>query len=614
MQTTIASLIIRSLRWLVLCCVLLCSHNSHALEFVGAVHGGVRFTQQNNFFNPTSKPLRFDQQRTGAQILLGALGLLHFNDQFELYATLDIGQLFIGNYGKTDEDNRFSVLLNNRRLNTTSTENDLLSQLQTQCEQQVQQLQQQGRTQLTNEHCQIAPWFLMESFFLRELYVSVYPDKRKVFHLSAGMMRYTLGNGFIYDNYGLGVRFEVNFKKLPKAPPLHLTFNAFLPDSSFTQARKTSPVLHLDVTWTPHKDHQFGVFASYLYDGNHLAGQLLLPLWQDIFANEWNEKLYKISGENPKLSCYAAPDMDALKSLLPKETRQQQEACEQDNATREKNGQDPQLCPLDESILIPYEQTCTIPDSSGHHVWFGLHGKTRLGKLRVKGQAILYLSKMQVGLPKSPKLQLPASHSEWASGTTLTNISEGDDDPFSPDIQDKHITGLAFSSELTLTYQWNPAFTTTFFMLFASGDNFNSANPAYAHTFMGISPQLRYTHVFFQGGINDYSSRPGISISGISGNGFLAMGLIMRYYVEDQMELKFTSAPLFSHTLPTKIGEDQQADHFYGLEMNLLATYKLLSWLRPVLQIDLFFPGGFFQDSNPPLALFQLQLGFNVLF
>ena len=584
-------------------------------EFVWAVRGGVRFFHLSGGLSQHTQPLHFERQMTGATFLLGALGLLHFNDQLELYATLDVGEIFLGS-GQPDQssDRSFWFLLNRWQLNATPQTQSLQTALQTQCEEQVKSLQQLGRTGISVNDCKLWPWYLQENFFLRELYVSFALDPKQAWKFQIGMMRRTLGNALLYDNYSLGIRFVVDLSKHTNLSfPLQITLDAFLPDSSFTPEGKRSPVLHMAFQFTPLPPLRMEFFTTYLYDGNNLAGRLLLPLWQRLFSNEWNERIYKITGKNPQLSCEANPQQDALKALLPSDLRKEQEACEQENQAREKRGETPIACPVDERILIPYEQSCTIPDSTGHHVWFGVQASWKTKRWQLRGLGILYLSWSKIGLPTSPQLRLPTAASA-VSLQSLTLSPQQSPSPETPTIADKFLRGVGFTGELEWTYHWTPRLSSTLFLLFATGDQVESPGQTTFSTFMGIAPQPRYTNIFFNGGINSVSSRRGISIAGIAGTGTLAPGAWIRYEEKDRVLGQITVASLWSHVPPSTIGGETSVGNFYGVELNLMGEWQATTWLRPVAQVDLFFPGSFFASPLRPPVVFQLQVGSNFVF
>lgn len=135
---------------------------------------------------------------------------------------------------------------------------------------------------------------------------------------------------------------------------------------------------------------------------------------------------------------------------------------------------------------------------------------------------------------------------------------------------------------------------------------------------MGIIPQVRYSDIFFNGGINSYSSKRGLGISGVSGKGYIAPGFTIEYldgpsYFR-KIDLKLTVAGFWA--LQPSIYKDSsgRTGTFYGAEVNLVSGYKILPWLRPVAQVDFFFPGKFFASASPPTLMFQVLVGIDFLF
>ncbi len=553
--------------------------------FQWAAQGGVRFQYRKSSLNQFTSPPDFNEDRTGASFLLGLLGILRINDHVEFSFDIDMGELYLGHL-KRGSTEGFSVLLNEFRLNLTESE-------QQSFQEQVELCKEQARKQgLPETECNNPSFLLNESLFLRELYMTLSTSAQQWLKLDFGLMNRVIGRAFVLDGFVLGMHFDVNWSKRVKEKrlPYRLEFDFFLPNATFTAEGKMSPVLHLKGSYVFRQRQQVSFFATYMYDGNNLAGKNLLPLWKDFLPRNLNDFILSKTGEQTNFSCNTTPNSDDLRILrnaYPEETQQ----------TAEDN------------VLAYLDNVCNkLPSSTGHHVWLGFEGKWKWqNKLTIEGSAIVYLSSMTIGLPQGVSNFRSFENSTEGTGSSGLRLQQEDTNTDS--LENNTFVGISFLGELQLTYNWTTPLSTSLFFLFAMGDTLQERKTV-LHAFMGIAPQVRYTDVFFNGGINSYSSRRGIGVSGISGQGYIAPGLKVHYYKEDYAEAKLTATAFWSvqdSVFPAKNGETP--GNFYGFELNLTGSFNITKWLKPVAQIDLFVPGNFFTPSLSPVIMFQALVG-----
>ncbi|TNE48757.1 MAG: hypothetical protein EP343_15215 [Deltaproteobacteria bacterium] len=553
--------------------------------FQWAAQGGVRFQYRKSSLNQFTSPPDFNEDRVGASFLLGLLGILRINDHVEFNFDLDMGELYLGHL-KRGTTEGFAVLLNEFRLNLTESE-------QQSFQEQVELCKEQARKQgLPEAECNNPSFILNESLFLRELYMTLSTSAQQWLKLDLGLMNRVIGRAFVLDGFVLGMHLDVNwFKRVKeKRLPYRLEFDFFLPNATFTAEGKMSPVLHLKGSYVFRQEQQVSFFATYMYDGNNLAGKNLLPLWKDFLPRSLNDFILSKTGEQTSFSCNTTPSSDDLRTLrnaYPEETQQ----------TAEDN------------VLAYLDNVCNkLPSSTGHHVWLGLEGKWKWrNKLTIEGSAIVYLSSMTIGLPQGVSDFRSFENNTGSTGTS--GLRPQQEDTSTDILENNTFMGISFLGELQLTYHWTPPLSTSLFFLFAMGDTLQERKTV-LHAFMGIAPQVRYTDVFFNGGINSYSSRRGIGVSGISGQGYIAPGLKVHYYKEDYAEAKLTATAFWSvqdSVFPAKNGETP--GNFYGFELNLTGSFNITKWLKPVAQIDLFVPGNFFTPSLSPVIMFQALVG-----
>lgn len=555
--------------------------------FQWAAQGGVRFHYRKSSLNQFTYPPDFNEDRTGASILLGFLGILRINDHVEFNFDIDMGELYLGHLKRGNTEG-FAALINEFRLNLTAEE-------QQNQQQQVEFCKEQARKQgLPESECNNPYFLLNESLFLRELYATFSTSQQQWLKVDIGIINRVIGRAFVLDNFVLGAHLDINWSKrvAEKRLPYRLEFDFFLPNATFTAEGKMSPALNLKASYVFKEGYQFSFFTTYMYDGNNLAGKNLLPLWKEFLPRSLNDFVLSKTGEQTNFSCNATPTSDELRILRNAYPEESQQTAEQ-------------------NVLAYLDDVCNkLPSSTGHHVWLGFEGKWKWrDKLTIEGTAILYLSNMTIGLPKGVS-DFRSFENNSSSGTGSSGLRPQQENTGADgSLENNNFLGVSFLGELQLTYNWTSPFSTSLFFLFAMGDTLQERKTV-LNAFMGIAPQVRYTDVFFNGGINSYSSRRGIGVSGISGQGYIAPGLKVHYQKEDVAEARFTAAAFWSvqdSVFPGKNGETP--GNFYGVELNLTGSFNITKWLKPVAQLDLFVPGNFFTPSVSPVIMFQALVG-----
>ncbi len=561
--------------------------------FSGGVYAGLRFQYKENGMDASTSSPKFDTRVLGSLILLGAWGQMK-TKYLEFNTTLDVGEMLIAQqtYGT---DSSSGIYINDYNLMKTQEE------IQAE-EEALKACQEDAKAQgLSPNLCQQKAFILQESAFFRELNLAFYFDNQQSSKLVAGFFNQKIGHSFLLDTYVLGLHFEWDLSKQEEKQkkPYRFELDAFVPDSSFTDEGKKSPVVNLRATYLFSEGKSISIFGTYMYDGDNLAGKILLPLWKEFFSVQINQLIAAKTGDVTHISCDTTPTEDELDKLTKSLPKNQKET-----------GQD------------IYNKACSqFPRSSGHHVWLGFQGNVTFGKWDLMGTLIGYYSSIIIGLPQ---LIQPPSHSKFRprypprkygrrrrrlTSSESSLVPQATDTSDTSSIEDKEMKGLGFLVEFHSRYNWNDNFSTAFFFLTASGDSFNQRHKRTFNSFMSIMPQIRYTNIFFNGGINSYSSRRGLNINGISGKGYIVPGLKVIYKKDKTFTGTFTSSAYWAYQLPQSKDPNGKSGHFYGGELNLVLSYQLLSWFKPVFQTDLFFPGNFFATSKPPPLLFQIYLG-----
>lgn len=120
---------------------------------------------------------------------------------------------------------------------------------------------------------------LRSTLLLREAWVGAALGRNDFAFVRAGRKRFTVGDGFIYDDYGTGV--EVNLDLGALGPPFELGAAAFYATRDFPRAAGlTSPLLVLRADWLPSLFEHAGIFLAAFRD----RSDSLAPLFQASLA------------------------------------------------------------------------------------------------------------------------------------------------------------------------------------------------------------------------------------------------------------------------------------------------------------------------------------------
>jgi hypothetical protein len=171
------------------------------------------------------------------------------------------------------------------------------------------------------------------------------------------------------------------------------------------------------------------------------------------------------------------------------------------------------------------------------------------------------------------------------------------------------VSGLAADAELR--HGLSDLVELAGFVFLLSGDTPPLADPSSERpryrSFIGLAPYWVWSGLFFSGGLAQglYPNRA--SAAGVNGRGVFGLG----------PSVQLAAAPLrgevrgllLSSTVdppPAPLGGDSR---FYGAEIDWLGEWQALPWLDFALELDLFFPGGFFPSRRVAyLALAMLTL------
>ena len=113
-----------------------------------------------------------------------------------------------------------------------------------------------------------------DTLFVREAWAEARLGRTRFLSIRAGRQRIAVGDGFVHDDYSLGLSADADLGAI--GPQLDLRLAAFWPTRGWPdQAQLRSPMLALRADWTPSLFEHVGVFAAWAHDETGWANQLL---------------------------------------------------------------------------------------------------------------------------------------------------------------------------------------------------------------------------------------------------------------------------------------------------------------------------------------------------
>ncbi len=113
-----------------------------------------------------------------------------------------------------------------------------------------------------------------DTLFVREAWAEAHLGKARFLSLRAGRQRIAVGDGFVHDDYALGISADADLGAL--GPQYDVSLAAFWPTRGRVEgAQARSPMLALRADWTPSLFERVGVFAAWAHDETGAAGGLL---------------------------------------------------------------------------------------------------------------------------------------------------------------------------------------------------------------------------------------------------------------------------------------------------------------------------------------------------
>jgi len=112
------------------------------------------------------------------------------------------------------------------------------------------------------------------SFFIRQLYADLVAGPAGYLRTRVGRQRLRVGDGIIYDDWGLGVDLDADIGAV--GPPLEVNLAVFLPTRYWPSPDQwVSPVATFTLNWLPALGDFVGAFVVYSHDSTGDANQVL---------------------------------------------------------------------------------------------------------------------------------------------------------------------------------------------------------------------------------------------------------------------------------------------------------------------------------------------------
>ena len=113
-----------------------------------------------------------------------------------------------------------------------------------------------------------------QTAFIRQLYVEVQAGRAGAFHARLGRQRLRIADGFVYDDWGLGLDLDLDVGAF--GPPLAFTASVFYPSRSWPSGSAWSyPAVSFTADWTPSLGEWVGLWGAWSSDATGDAASIL---------------------------------------------------------------------------------------------------------------------------------------------------------------------------------------------------------------------------------------------------------------------------------------------------------------------------------------------------
>jgi hypothetical protein len=363
------------------------------------------------------------------------------------------------------------------------------------------------------------------TLLLREAYASYRFGRAGFLGLAVGRKRMVVADGYVHDDYALGVELEADLGAI--GPQWDLAASLFLPTRDFPEdAAHLSPMLVVRADYLPSLFDRAGIFVAGLRERSDSLASL--------YRGAVEERLVVAAlGSDP-----GAPLHRRASQLL--------------------------------------AATAAAPTTSdGVLGWAGTSGKLTPGR----GQRLSWTAAVMSGRIRSVEV-----------GQRSATLAE--------DVRvEGQLASVRWDVDLSRTLSGGASF------LFLSGGQLPRARlgaggelaPATGtyRAFLGVSPYLTETSIFFGGGLSETYADRQARAPGVNGRGVLAPIVSLRWDPAEGVTARARGAWLRA------VEEGPFGGRQYGTELDLDVSWEATRWLVLAVEADALFPGDFFRGKDP---------------
>jgi hypothetical protein len=356
------------------------------------------------------------------------------------------------------------------------------------------------------------------TLLLREAWAGAALGRNDFALVKAGRKRFTVADGFVYDDYATGV--EATFDLGAIGPSWDLGAALFYPTRDFPgRSGVTSVMLALRADYLPSLFEHAGLFVALFRDRSDTLA--------DLFRGSISEaSVVKLRGPTA--------------------------------VTPEYNSEQRTLAAAQGSLL----------ESDGWLGWTGTSGSLAVLGAKLDWTGALGFGRFAIRLPLLPSLE--------ASSTSV----------------------LGQLAHVRLRARAGREMELGGFFLYLSGDlppteKRRLGLPERYGGFLGISPFITATNIFFNGGVGESFASRQATAPGVNGRGVIAPGLTASWDPLRTLAVDARAAYLLAPE------EGPFGGRVYGPELDLEVTWSPLHWLTFAAEGDVLFPGDFFAGRAP---------------
>jgi hypothetical protein len=403
-----------------------------------------------------------------------------------------------------------------------------------------------------------------QTFFLGETSADLQLGETGVVEIRAGKLRPRVGSGAIFDAYAFGASIDANLTLLEDPIPAAIRLDVLLPDGTFTEAQKDSPLLALSAGYESPSLKVRGLGAIYFDGGNGLAPVLA--------------------------SAYARGRFAAFKANLQAGVDRIAQPRIRQAVQREADAVIARAGALYNAGMIDYDI-----DTNGRLFYAGFEGSYRQRPVAIDATLVWARGQFDVGAKPNQAFAEELTRLETQYPRLRDLIARNTDQG------ELKIAGLF--AQLVVRVEILESLEASAFGIYLSGDRGLRTGDDGDRTydaFVSIAPLLTHTMVFFNGALSSSLAAPTTTTPAPDGAGVYGGGLGASYRPLDTFGTRVALASLWS-----PVGSATDASH-YGVELDVGADLAIgSSWLLTA-DFGVFDAGSYFGDQ--PIG-YQLLIG-----